>query len=498
MSLKKNVIANYMGQGWTAVMGLVFVPFYIQLLGIESYGLIGIYTSIVMMMAVLDLGLSQVMTRELAKYSGDNTINIVDTVKTLEIIYWVTALVMLVIVMASSHWLAYQWLTPESLSRETLQEVVGIIAFVIALRWPIAIYAGGLNGLQEQVLVNKILVLFSTIQSGGVLLVLIYIEPSVQLFFIWQALVAAVNVMVFRYSLWGKLPRVSRPRFSKMVLSKTWRFAAGMTGISLLTTLLTQLDKIILSKILSLPDFGYYTFAATVAGVVFRLVGPVFTGYYPRMTELVSTENYSGLVKTYHQGTQLIAVMIFPIALIFIVYSSEILMLWTRDANLVLNSSILVSLLLVGNVLNGVMHLPYALQLAHGWTKLAFYANVIAVIFLLPAIYFASIEWGAVGAVTVWIILNIGYLLITVNVMHNRLLKEERFAWYLNDLATPLISVIGVVVASYYIRETWLGSYNGIILVIFIVVTLLLSITSAVMSSSVFRKLSMSYFRGYK
>lgn len=419
-----------------AVMGLVFVPFYIQLLGVESYGLIGIYTSIVMMMAVLDLGLSQVMVRELAKYSGNkcNAPDIVNTVKTLEIIYWATALVILLFVMASSHFLAFQWLNPESLSRETLQEAISIIAFVIALRWPIAIYAGGLNGLQEQVLVNKILVLFSTLQNVGVLLVLIYIEPSIQLFFIWQALVAALNVMVFRYALWGKLPRGSRPRFSKVVLSKTWRFAAGMTGISLLTTLLTQL----------------------------------------------------------------IAVMIFPIALLFIVYSSDILMLWTRDANLVLNSYILISLLLVGNVLNGVMHLPYALQLAHGWTKLAFYANVVAVIFLLPAIYFASMEWGAVGAAAIWIILNVGYLLITVNVMHNRLLKDERFAWYLNDLATPLVSVMAVVVASYYIRETWIDSQNDIILVAFIAVTLLLSITSAVMSSSILRKLSLSYFRGVK
>ena len=41
--LKRNLIANYNGQGWTALMGLAFVPLYSKYLGIESYGLIGLF-----------------------------------------------------------------------------------------------------------------------------------------------------------------------------------------------------------------------------------------------------------------------------------------------------------------------------------------------------------------------------------------------------------------------------------------------------------------------
>ena len=43
MSLKINVVANYLGQGWQGLMSLAFVPLYIKYLGIESYGLIGIF-----------------------------------------------------------------------------------------------------------------------------------------------------------------------------------------------------------------------------------------------------------------------------------------------------------------------------------------------------------------------------------------------------------------------------------------------------------------------
>ena len=43
MALKRNLIANYLGQCWVGVMSVVFIPLYIQYLGIEVYGLIGVF-----------------------------------------------------------------------------------------------------------------------------------------------------------------------------------------------------------------------------------------------------------------------------------------------------------------------------------------------------------------------------------------------------------------------------------------------------------------------
>ena len=35
MSLKANLLANYFGQGWRALMSIVFVPLYVRYLGVE-------------------------------------------------------------------------------------------------------------------------------------------------------------------------------------------------------------------------------------------------------------------------------------------------------------------------------------------------------------------------------------------------------------------------------------------------------------------------------
>ena len=44
MSVKRNVIANYFGQGWRAALSLLLLPVYLQLLGLEAFGLIGVFT----------------------------------------------------------------------------------------------------------------------------------------------------------------------------------------------------------------------------------------------------------------------------------------------------------------------------------------------------------------------------------------------------------------------------------------------------------------------
>jgi len=458
-------------------MGVIFVPLYIRLMGVESYGVVGIFASLQAMFAVLDLGLSQTLAREMARLSVDqkNARRMADTARTLEIVYWGIALVVVAVIALASHFIAYHWLNPEKLSREFLLEVLWIMALVVGLRWPVSLYIGGLNGLQRQVLVNSILAVFATLQGAGAVAALWLIHPTVQVFFFWQAVMALAQVIVLRAVLWKNLSSEQKGIFRGDVLKEIWRFAAGMTGISLVSTILMQTDKILLSKLLSLADFGYYTFAAMVAAVLYRLITPVFTAYYPRLTELVSKNDQHGLVQTYHEGCQFMSVAILPSALTLAFFSKEVLSLWVRDPAIIEHASLLVSLLVIGNMLHGLMHLPYALQLAHGWTKLSFSTNLVAVVFLAPAIYFSTIAWGVVGAAGIWIVLNVGYLLIVVQLMHLRLLKLEQWSWYRNDVGKLLVISLVVTGAGRFIMRDGLEDIAKFVILVIVFGVALLS-----------------------
>src|SRR4249919_218547 len=136
MSLKKNVIANYFGAGWTALMTFAFVPFYIRYLGIEAYGLIGIYTMLQAWLSLLDLGMTPAMSRELAGLGDDRRKGqqARDLLRSVEVIFFCLATAGALAVWASSRWLASTWLSSKGVAPDVLAQAFAIMGVVVGLR----------------------------------------------------------------------------------------------------------------------------------------------------------------------------------------------------------------------------------------------------------------------------------------------------------------------------------------------------------------------------
>ncbi len=140
----------------------------------------------------------------------------------------------------------------------------------------------------------------------------------------------------------------------------------------------------------------------------------------------------------YHGSTQVMAVMILPVAAVVALFSREIMHLWTGNLEIANNTAPIVSILVAGTALNGLMNLPYALQLSHGWTRIGIAINAFFIVTLVPAIILMTLRFGAVGAASVWLGLNVIYMIIGVPLTHRRLLKGEAFRWFTKDVGIPL------------------------------------------------------------
>lgn len=451
--LRSNILANFAGKGWTALMALVFVPVYINFIGIEAYGLVGIFLSLLALSTILDLGLSTSLNKELAHMSihpEANAQSMNNLVRTLEVVFWGVAILIAGIIALAAPLLTKYWLSPKVLSEKQVFQAIVLMGIAIACQWPFTLYSGGLMGLQQQVKQNLILVVFSTLRAVGAILVLWLISPTIQAFFIWQLLVSLIQTIATRIIFKKCLPHTKTAgQFHFALLKKLWRFAAGMTFITILAILLTQLDKIILSKMLSLEMFGYYTLATLVATSVYIMVFPIQSALFPRFSQLVSKGDDKELARLYHQSCQWVALAVMPVTGLIALFSQQILLLWTGDQDVVTHTHALVSLLIIGSSLNAMMQLPYSLQLSHGWTKLALYMNLVSVAVLIPCMVYLTSLYGAIGAAIVWVLLNAGYVLIGIQLMHRRLLKAEKWNWYFQDFATPLTGVLVVALPAY-------------------------------------------------
>jgi O-antigen/teichoic acid export membrane protein len=440
VSVQKNIVANFVGSAWSAIMGLVFIPLYIRYLGMEAYGLIGVFALLQAWLVLLDAGLTPTLNREMARFeAGMHTPqSIRDLVRSVEMVYALIAAFIVIGVALAAPWMATGWLKVETLPTVTVVEVLSVTGLVVALRWLGGLYRGAINGLQRQVWLNGCTAVFSTLRGLGVVGILAWVSSTILAFFIYQGALAALETLVLAVQMRRLLPVPSEAaRFRWSSLRKVWRFAAGMSVITVLAILLTQMDKLLLSKLLRLTEFGYYTLASTVAGALYLLISPISNATYPRLTELVARGETSALAESYHKFSQLITLMIVPAALVLSLFAGHVLMLWTRDVTTTASVAPLVSLLVIGTMFNGLMYTPYTLQLANGWTRLTVTANAVSVLLLAPAIYIGVSAYGATAAAVIWIILNMGYVAVALPVMHRRLLRAEMWRWYGQDVFVP-------------------------------------------------------------
>ncbi len=445
-SVRLNTAANLSARVWTAGVHLAFVPLYVSYLGIEAYGLIGVFTSLLALFALLDLGLSTTLNRELARISADAgaATKARDLLRTLEAIYWPAALLIGIGVALAAPFIAHDWVRVDKLDLATVQTAVILMGLTIALQWPASLYSGGLMGLQRQVLLGGINAGVATLRAVGAVLVLAYYDASIEAFFYWQAVASAVQTIATGAALWLTLPSSAKaPRFRRRILSEVWRLAAGMAAISALGVVLTQLDKVILVKLLPLAEFGYYSLGWTVATGLYFLVGPLFSALFPRFTQLAAQQDEPGLSRIYHEGCQWMSVILLPVAVVIALFSFELMSLWTGDALLAEHSHVLLSLLILGTALNGLMSLPMALQLAYGWTSLGIVTNLVAVTVLVPLMFVLTSRFGAAGGASAWVMLNGAYLLFLLPLMHRRILRGELWLWYGIDVGLPLIAAFG-------------------------------------------------------
>jgi O-antigen/teichoic acid export membrane protein len=220
-------------------------------------------------------------------------------------------------------------------------------------------------------------------------------------------------------------------------------FGFGVAGTALLVLCLTQLDKLLLGRLLSLSDLGAYTLAVTLTSVQVLLVQPVHTAIYPQLAaQLHAPAKDAAAAATFLRWSRRVSVVVLPLGVAMCLFPEEIARLWLRDAALAAEIAVPVALLSLGSTLNALCTLPYTLQLASGWASLGLYSNLIAVTLMVPAILVLAPRFGMAGAAAVWAVLNFGYLAIQIPIMFRRLLVPYRRRWFLDAVVYPTFAAL--------------------------------------------------------
>jgi len=439
-----NVLANLGGTVWSAAIGIAFVPIYVSRLGIESYGLIGFIAALQIWFGLLDMGFTTTLNREMAQVgdSASELKRVKNFLRTLEGIVITIALIIIGALAFLGSSIARKWLQVEHLSYVEVENVMSIAGIIIALRWISGLYAGALQGLQDQVWLNGARIALSTSRAVGSVIVLYLVSNTVLSFFIFQCLTFFLENIVFVLRVYRKIPANGvGGKFSLASLGSVWKYSSSVAFYALLGTILSQSDKVLLSKLASLSDFGLYSLATVVAGVITMAASSVYSAAFPRFS--FHQQNQEGALKDFAFMSQLASFLIIPAALTLLVFADDFMRFFLHTKELHSNEGSLLGIIVLGTMMKSLMYLPVALLLASGKTGKLVAINIVSIIFFLPAIIYFVPIYGIIAAAWIWFLLNMGYITLGTVFIFQEFSNFKKWNWYVLDLIIPsLISAI--------------------------------------------------------
>ncbi|MBE0623852.1 MAG: polysaccharide biosynthesis protein [Burkholderiales bacterium] len=451
MNIRWNVVANYVGQGYSTLIAIVMLPFYLKHLGAEAYGLVGFFAMLQAWFALLDMGLSPTLSRQMAHKRGQAVSGwgeLRKLLRSIEVLFMLLAFVIGLGIWLSSDWIATRWLTVQTLSHDEVAYCITLMGIMFGMRWFASLYRGGVQGMERMVWLNAVTIVLATLRFVGVYALLLWVTQKPRHFFEFQLAISVIELWILAAKLYRLTPHrtdAGEVWFSWSALNAVLPFASGIAYTSGLWILLTQVDKLILSHALPLKEFGYFTLVAVVANGLLSLTGPVKQAILPRMTLLLSRGDAPAMLDLYRKSTLVVAGVIFPITGTVAIFSTELLYAWTGDKAAADWAGPVLKWFVLGNGILAIAAFPYYLQFAYGRIRLHVINSTINAVIQVPILAFAAYQYGALGVAYAWFGVRLFGFLIFPAIVHHQLVPGFHKKWLLRDVLTPAL-VTGVVI----------------------------------------------------
>ena len=471
----KNLLANIIGKTWNLISTIVFIPFYLKFLDFESFSIISFSVLLFSIITICDAGMTASLSRELARTDTDSDTKKI-TFDTLKTTYLFISFFVILIAFIFSKSIAINFVKTEFFSIEILTLYIRIISIGIGFQMFLNFSIAGIIALNKQVLANKLLIFWSIFRNGIVVLIL-YFYPRLDLFFAWQTLSTVIFSIIALYyvTVFVKFKFEFNLSFDINNFKRIWRFTLGMFSITLLAVMTQQLDKGILSYLLSVNQLGYYSLAFTISLFLVSSVNPFAVTILPKLTAFFTNNKPKEAIKLFTIFQKISLIVILSLSLNLMFFSYDFVYLWLGDEIIAKKVSTFLPLIVLGYTFMAISVMLYNVVIANGYTKLNIILSTISVIITTP-LYFLLIKYyQLLGASFVFCISQFIYIILYYYFINKKYLNLNFKDLIVIPIFKPLLVSIILVCLFKYFKFNDGNLFNFFYLSISIIICLVLN-----------------------
>jgi O-antigen/teichoic acid export membrane protein len=425
------VLRAYLSQAYVTLVSILFMPILLKQVGAEAFGLIGFFLMLQAWTQIADLGAASVLLREMARFTA-GAITAEDAVACLRgfaLVQAVMAAAIAAAIVGASGWIATEWLGSSEFSAATVARCVVYIGFAVALRWATGLYRSALVGLGRLDRVNTLSAIFATVRFAGAVPFVVYVSNDPESFFQFQVAVSSAEFCVFAWSVRDVMPRIESGVSVTRALIMLLPMLKSMSFLTVIWIGVSQVDRLVLSGLLSLHDYGHFTLAVAAAGGVLVFAIPFNQTVQPRLIALADSCDEVALAMFYRSCIERAAIGFVALGAGVAFFAEPILRMWTGSEVVAVASAPVLFWYGLNNAVVGVLAMPFMLQFAKGRLRLHVIGNILLLFTLVPAVIAGAIIGEARGAGAALFSANLAFLLFWVPLVHRRFIPTQAWQW---------------------------------------------------------------------
>lgn len=440
---RKNLAVGFLSRIYIGAINLLTVPILLSWLGPEAFGLIGLSATMQMLCYIMDAGFSSTVTRELARNgtSGILSNESIVSCRGIEKFYWIASPAISLSALLIGSLFVLQWSNSGQISQTDLFASIALMSVAIGFQWVIGFYVAAFYGLNYHGSVATLQSVFWTVRTIGAIGVLWAIDQTPLTYFIWQASVSLVGAVVFRFRLHGKLPvwRSLPDPYTVLGSLRTYKhLVLSASGVSAVLLMFNQVDKVIVGMRFDLETFGYYTLAWQIAGALYLIYSPLYNAYLPAIAAAVSAGDRDAIWRQARDGALLMAALVIPLAVIILVFSHEIIFVWTGNVLTADRTYLFLSVVFAGAACHALFFIPYAVQMSFGRTNITLAVALVLLVPMVLVMFVVGLYGGnAIAVASVWAAFSLMFLIGTTLETTRSLLRVSVSSWVWVTLMVP-------------------------------------------------------------
>lgn len=466
--LAKNTALNFIGQVASLLVGIIAIPFIIRGLGTERFGIFSLAGVILGYFSVLDLGLGRATTKFVAEVLGKGQVERIQTIVWTSLIF-IAGMSFFGAVLLSI-------LTPFlvgdvlNVSPDLIAEakfVFYVLSFSILITLTTATFCGVLEAYQRFDLIN-----FLRIPSD----ILTYLIPVIALLFgaglpLIILLITIKNLMILVcYGFLSLRIMPSGRSFFSIdfkIASSLFTFGGWVALHNVFVYILMYADRFLIGGLLTMTAVTYYTVPYGLTSRLLIVPSSMVTVLFPAFSTLQALDREK-LELLFSRSLKYLIIIMGLIALTFVVFSKEILVLWLGSD--FAKSATVFQILSIGAFLCSIASLCGTLLQGVGYPKIVTIIHAPQVPLYLLISWFLIKKIGIEGAALAWSLrMLITVILLFVYCINLKLFKPP---WLLQKRLIHSVFIISLISMATFMFKSFFGSSLFGLLTIFLIFTI--------------------------